>query len=464
MRRRATGLFILVVGVWVLVQAPTARADEAIVEQAPNKSPYAFCSITEATGKFPTPDMARYTITGACESGTRVWGVKNNGQKYDFNEGQIPYSWTADGTFNAGTKAVTESFVLHNQQARAAAGSVTSTLQCETDPWRLTTGVPCRSVVSQPTPDFPPVIFNQLATYARGLPLTVFLSPSQRSALKRQYDIAMAKSQKFDRSGSSVLQARPPATGPVTPGNLGSPADAVLARQTPRILVPASDATVLVSSQLVVKIQPPQLGATPVSELEFKWLDTPAGQPLFENTIPAVDTAKLVEGYTVDPKVLRLKYGRWEVRVRMVGQATPGPWSVPTSFRYEVTLPTQSQKAPSSPILKTPQQANLNLQTAGAISSQASAAPQCKSGFVWREAQPTDLVCVPPASRDRVKQENATAASRRSPTGGPYGPNTCLAGFVWREAFNGDVVCVTPDSRRMAKEENALSASRTAVP
>src|SRR5262249_11321211 len=33
----------------------------------------------------------------------------------------------------------------------------------------------------------------------------------------------------------------------------------------------------------------------------------------------------------------------------------------------------------------------------------------CKSGYVWRVARPTDLVCVTPKSRERVAEENRTA-------------------------------------------------------
>ena len=138
----------------------------------------------------------------------------------------------------------------------------------------------------------------------------------------------------------------------------GSPktSDALLVRQMPRILTPSSGATVVVG-QLLVKIQPPQLGTEPVSELEFTWLGTPAGQSRFVNTIPALDTAKLVQGYAVDPKVTRLNYGRWEVRVRMIGQgAVSGPWSAPASFNLVAGQPKQSIQAPSSasPFLKSP--------------------------------------------------------------------------------------------------------------
>jgi TIR domain-containing protein len=84
----------------------------------------------------------------------------------------------------------------------------------------------------------------------------------------------------------------------------------------------------------------------------------------------------------------------------------------------------------------------------------------CKSGFVWREARPTDSVCVTPESHLRVAQENHTASSRIVPGGGASGPFTCLSGFVWREAFDGDFVCVTPEVRNLVREENQQAASR----
>ena len=78
----------------------------------------------------------------------------------------------------------------------------------------------------------------------------------------------------------------------------------------------------------------------------------------------------------------------------------------------------------------------------------------CRIGYVWREAAPFDHVCVRPASRTRVAQENAVALSRIDP-GGAYGTFTCINGYVWREAYAGDVVCVTPVRRTLVAQENA---------
>jgi hypothetical protein len=81
----------------------------------------------------------------------------------------------------------------------------------------------------------------------------------------------------------------------------------------------------------------------------------------------------------------------------------------------------------------------------------------CRTGYVWREAQPFDRVCVLPSSRTRAAQENLVALSRIDPAGA-YGPFTCISGYVWREAFPGDAVCVIPSRRAAVARENAEAA------
>lgn len=88
----------------------------------------------------------------------------------------------------------------------------------------------------------------------------------------------------------------------------------------------------------------------------------------------------------------------------------------------------------------------------------------CLIGFVWREANQSDHVCVTVSQRSETRAENALADERRSPTGGPYGPDTCKQGFVWREAFSGDHVCVPPSSRSEARWDNKLAPSRSVFP
>jgi hypothetical protein len=84
----------------------------------------------------------------------------------------------------------------------------------------------------------------------------------------------------------------------------------------------------------------------------------------------------------------------------------------------------------------------------------------CKQGYVWREAQPNDRICVTPAVRTRTRRENNLAAQRRKPNGGAYGPNTCKQGYVWREATENDPVCVIPAVRAQAAEDNKRAGER----
>jgi hypothetical protein len=85
---------------------------------------------------------------------------------------------------------------------------------------------------------------------------------------------------------------------------------------------------------------------------------------------------------------------------------------------------------------------------------------RCLQGYVWREANVSDHVCVVGAVRTETAQENSLAASHRSPTGGAYGADTCLQGYVWREAYAGDHVCVTATSRTRAAADNADAVNR----
>jgi hypothetical protein len=87
----------------------------------------------------------------------------------------------------------------------------------------------------------------------------------------------------------------------------------------------------------------------------------------------------------------------------------------------------------------------------------ATAGQSCASGYVWRAAVPSDLVCVLPGSRDTVADENAQAASHRQP-----GSDVCVSGYVWREAFDGDRVCVPTDRRDAVEQENQEASQHLA--
>ena len=125
---------------------------------------------------------------------------------------------------------------------------------------------------------------------------------------------------------------------------------------------------------------------------------------------------------------------------------------------------TRADKAPAQTLNANGVQ--ITLQSVNAAGNQAvvrvvsQIVERCIMGYVWREARPTDRVCVTGSERAETATENSLAAARRQPGGGAYGPDTCRVGFVWREAFPGDHVCVYPASRQRAQQSNALAASR----
>jgi hypothetical protein len=146
-----------------------------------------------------------------------------------------------------------------------------------------------------------------------------------------------------------------------------------------------------------------------------------------------------------------------------VRRGTPGDPTNAQYFSFLLIDPTGSRPPRSS---LSANGVTVNVLSMDTVSGRATVsvagdiAQRCIMGFVWREASPSDRVCVTGAVRSDTRQENQLAGSRRNPAGGPYGPNTCLQGFVWREAFAGDQVCVTGASRTRAASDNAAAPQR----
>jgi hypothetical protein len=84
----------------------------------------------------------------------------------------------------------------------------------------------------------------------------------------------------------------------------------------------------------------------------------------------------------------------------------------------------------------------------------ASAGPDyCLNGWVWRQARPSDHVCVRAAVRAQARADNAAARNRWIST--TRGPKSCIRGYVWRGAFAMDRVCVTPAVHAQTVADNA---------
>lgn len=93
----------------------------------------------------------------------------------------------------------------------------------------------------------------------------------------------------------------------------------------------------------------------------------------------------------------------------------------------------------------------------------------CAPPFVWREAFAGDHVCVEVGRRTQVAKDNALAQSRRAYLCTPpnctfTAPDTCKVPFVWREARPSDHVCVEVKERTQVAAENRLANQRRAAP
>lgn len=85
----------------------------------------------------------------------------------------------------------------------------------------------------------------------------------------------------------------------------------------------------------------------------------------------------------------------------------------------------------------------------------------CKGGYVWRQIDAFDFVCVTPQRKASVDWETANA-----PLSMPnkYLFVTCPSGYVERRAFPTDFACVPPQSRADAEADNLAAWSRLAYP
>jgi hypothetical protein len=86
----------------------------------------------------------------------------------------------------------------------------------------------------------------------------------------------------------------------------------------------------------------------------------------------------------------------------------------------------------------------------------------CIQGFVWRQAEPDDHVCVSPDTRAQTAADNAAGPSHIAPPVKGSSDGTCVQGFVWRESDEKDRVCVSPSTRSQTAADNALGPHRIA--
>jgi len=319
------------------------------------------CEVKEISGTFRS-SVGSYKTSGTCKVRLDPKQFPNEANSWR------DFSFTGGGSFDPSRTIAQEKINLFDLVTRQKKGSIVSEWTCNRDPW-LSKPIPktCAKIEFKARfetsgPESATHLDQLVAQYQEffgSFPLSSNLRSTVQAAIDKQYQIAMATQQRLDQSNTSRLQPTQPAqpgTGTFTPGGSSTTSTAVLAAQMPRILLPARNATV-VQGQMVLKIQAPATGTMRLTDMEFTWLDAPKAQP-YVNTFSA-ETPNLLQGYPVDQRVTRGQWGRWQVRIRMSGQSTPGPWSVPVAFTLVATQPTQSQtlKPAQSSTLQTLDQA-----------------------------------------------------------------------------------------------------------
>ncbi len=299
------------------------------------------CAASQATSSH-TSTSSTYTVTGACNLFVTSRGITSP-------SGGSVVDWRATGSHQPNTKATVETvtLTLTDGGKPIATGSIHSSMQCGSDPWRILPTGPCRLVARTTQPPslagYLSMAQQQLLQDAPQLPLSVKLSPSQRAALEKQYQLSFATRQKPGVAGPF---RDTPMGSPLSPANqAGVGAATTAVPDWPVIVDPKPEAHV-VQGQFIIKATPPHIGNGFSAELEFTWLDASALNR-YVNIWP-VSMDQLVKGMAVPAGVTRGQAGRWQVRAR-VSNPTTGSWSAPVSFTLHLTQPTQSLQKPLAP-------------------------------------------------------------------------------------------------------------------
>lgn len=334
--------------------------------------PPQFLSMPKGTAKYP--------FSGVCTSPERP------GDQIHY---RLEGSWSpseADPNKPNASESVTMTGFEPFIPIRAPGGSIFMywTARCKRDPWLQSEGTDCR-LIGAFIPDDLRQAVPELLTL--NFPKTEnMIAPADRQRFSAQYL----------RLNSPIAETRSNREGRAPTPDMFI------------IINPVWNASVQ-QGQLFLKAQLPKTGATPVTELEFHWLDAPANHPALFNRF-AVDTPQLLQGFLVDPRVTHGNTGRYEVRARASGKAVPGPWSFPVQFRLFLTQPTQSQKQ-SSPVQQTAPLPSSAVTAPSAIQQTAplpSSAVTEPSPIQQTTPLPSSAVTAPPPS-------SAPAPMRQSP-------------------------------------------------
>jgi hypothetical protein len=211
------------------------------------------------------------------------------------------------------------------------------------------TALSTRIAVAQPTPT-PPAATQPTATPAPPLlpdpsKLGSPIPPGDTSGLLRAPTVLARPSDGLQTTtdvptqrGSTSAAGTATAAAAAAPAVPATSPPAAVPAAAPRIVLPAPDSRVA-AGQLRLQVLP-AAGAPPrEAQVEFRWVSALPGHtappPERHPVQPAwaLPLQHLAQGAIVPPAVGPTKSGRWQVRVRALGEPA-GPWSTPVAFDF----------------------------------------------------------------------------------------------------------------------------------
>jgi hypothetical protein len=149
--------------------------------------------IRTVSGDFSS-SVRLYNISGVYATGTDF----NYEPPFDPSKRNIQesFDWVAEGGYSPATKAINEKLDFFNKTTRQFVGSLTSTMQCDQDPWLDAAG-PCQFIVTTPTGSPPQFFVGDMNTVVPSAPFSSALTAGERAELNRQFDIFLSVRQRI---------------------------------------------------------------------------------------------------------------------------------------------------------------------------------------------------------------------------------------------------------------------------
>jgi hypothetical protein len=273
----------------------------------------------EVTGQFFFNFGIR-TVAGDFSSSERLYkisGVYATGTDFNFEPPFDPskrkiqesFDWVAEGRYKPATKAIYEKLEFFNVTTRQSAGSLTSKMQCDQDPWLEAPG-PCQFIVTTPTGSPPGTFVGEMTRVVPSAPFSSALTTGERAALNRQFDIFLSVRQKI------------------------GPASLITVESTAPIIVrPQQNGYMLYKkSEFVIEPVPSFPGDQIL--VEFRRLDTPGAQRkpwLLPATV-------LSSGVLIPHVIFGTQPGPYAMRAR-IDAPEPGDFSREVRFEYLMESP-----------------------------------------------------------------------------------------------------------------------------